>query len=148
MGSEGRWLAQDPSRLQTGAVALNPLRARREKRELEQRELAAFRTVRQVAREELRALARHADDAPHSLDAARAALEAATTGAEVVAVEPYVHAARTALGVAEPEGRRSYQLVLEAARGAAPEGSSAQRVTDVRHQKKLDQGRGDGDVSL
>jgi hypothetical protein len=129
-------------------MALNPLRARREKRELEQQELMAFRAVRQTAREELRDLARHADDAPHSIDAARTALEAATTAEEVVAVEPYVRAARTTLGVAEPEGRRSYQAVLAAARGAAPEQSPEQRVTDVRHQQRLDQGRGGSDLTF
>jgi hypothetical protein len=123
-------------------MALNPFRARREKQELEQRELAAFRAVRQAAREELRDLARYADDAPHSLQAARTALEAATTSEEVVAVEPYVQAARAALGVAEPEGRRGYQAVVDAASVAMTGGSPDQRVTDVRHQQRLDMERG------
>jgi len=102
-------------------MALNPLRARREKRERDLQELEAFRTVRQYARQELRDLARHTDDASHSLQAARTALDAATTSEEVVAVEPYVLAARAALGVAEPEGRRSYRDVVDAARVAASE---------------------------
>jgi hypothetical protein len=115
----------------TQSVALNPFRARRERRELEQRELVAFRTVRQTAREEIRDLARRAVDAPHTLAAARTALEAATTAEEVVAVEPYVRAARATLGVADPEGRRSYQAVVDAARVATPEKSPEQRVSDV-----------------
>ncbi len=139
---------QEEGNLHTCAVALNPFRARREKRELEQQELMAFRAVRQTARQELRDLARHADDdAGHSLDAAQAALEAAATAEEVVAVEPYVRAARAALGAAEPQGRRSYQAVLDAARAAAPDQSAEQRVTDVRQQQRLDMGRGDADYT-
>jgi hypothetical protein len=120
-------------------MVVNPLRARREKRELGQRELAAFRTVHQFARQELRDLARHFDDASHSLQAARTALEAATTCEEVVAVEPYVRAARATLGIHEPQGRRSYQAVVDAARVAAVEQSPEQRVNSIRRQQKLDE---------
>jgi hypothetical protein len=109
-------------------MTLHPLRTRRERRAQELRELEAFHTVRQLAREELRDLARYADDAPYTLDDARTRLERATTAEQVVAVEPYVQAARVALGVAEPERRRGYQSVLDTARLAPPEQAPAQRV--------------------
>jgi hypothetical protein len=109
-------------------MALHPLRARRERRGQALRDLEAFQSVRRTAREELRDLARYADDAPYTLDAARTRLERATTAEDVVAVEPYVLAARATLGVAEPEGRRSYQGVLDAARLAPLEQLPAQRV--------------------
>ena len=124
-------------------MALNPFRARREQRDREEQELAVFRSVRQAAREEVRDLARHTDEAPHRLDAARAALEAAATSEDVVAVEPYVRAARAALGLAEPEGRRSYQALVDTARATPPGQAPDQRVTDARHQQRLDMGRGD-----
>jgi hypothetical protein len=122
-------------------MAPNPLRARREKRARAQQELEAFQSVRRAAREEVRDLARHTDAVPHSLDAARTALEAATTAEEIVAVEPLVRAARAALGLTEPEGRRSYRDVVAAARVTATERSPDQRVNDVRRQQWLDQGR-------
>jgi hypothetical protein len=123
-------------------MALNPFRARREKREREQQELEAFQAVRRAAREEVRDLARHTDDAPHSLDAARIALEAATTAHDVVALEPLVLAARAALGLAEPEGRRSYQEVVTQARALVTEESPDQRVNDIRDQRRNDRARG------
>jgi hypothetical protein len=120
-------------------MAPNPWRTRREKRALEQRELVAFRMVRQAAREELRALARHAGDALHSLDAARTALEAATTSEEVVAVEPYVRAARAALGVAEAQGRRSYREVVDAALVAASERPPQRRRITAQGAPEINQ---------
>jgi hypothetical protein len=110
----------------------HPLRTRRERREQELRELEAFHTVRRVAREELRDLARYADDAPYTVDDARTRLERATTAEEVLAVEPYVQAARAVLGVPEPEARRSYRSVLDAARLAPLEQLPAQRVKHSR----------------
>jgi hypothetical protein len=123
-------------------MALNPFRARREKREREEQELEAFRAVRQAAREEVRDLARRTEQAPHGLDAARVALETATTADEVVAVEPQVRAVRAALGIAEPEGRRSYQEVVAAARAAGSGQSPGQRVTSFRDQQRVDRDRG------
>jgi hypothetical protein len=122
-------------------MAPNPWRARRERREREEQEVAAFRSVRQAAREEVRDLARHTDEAPHSLVAARSALEAATTAEAVVAVEPLVRAARAALGLTEPEGRRSYQDVVSMARTTVSDQSPEQRVTRLRDQQRIDQGR-------
>ena len=102
------------------------------------RSLEAFHTLRQVAREELRDLARYADAAPYTLDDARTRLERAATAEDVVAVEPYVLAARATLGVAEPEGHRSYQSVLGAARLAPAEQLPGQRVTRTRVQDRND----------
>jgi hypothetical protein len=119
-------------------MAFHPLRARRERREQELRELEAFQTVRRTAREELLDLARYADDAPYTLDASRTRLDAATTVEDVMAVEPYVRAARAALGVAEPQGRRSYQVVADAARVATPEQSPQRRGISVQGAPGLD----------
>ena len=116
----------------------HPLRTRRERREQELRELEAFHTVRQLAREELRDLARYADDAPYTLDDARTRLERATTAEDVVAVEPYVQAARAVLGVTEPAGRRGYQSVLDAARLAPLEQHSKQSGATGRARDRSD----------
>jgi hypothetical protein len=113
-------------------MTFRPLRDRRERRDKELRELEAFHTVRRVAREELRELARYADDAPYTLDDARTRLERATTAEDVVAMEPYVLAARASVGAPEPERRRSYRSVLDAARLAPLEQLPAQRVKPTR----------------
>ena len=85
-------------------MRLNPRKARQERRARELADLEAFRTVRRVADQELREMAATAPTSPYVADA-RAALEAATTAEEVVALEPLVRRARSVLGVDVPEDR-------------------------------------------
>jgi hypothetical protein len=96
------------------------------------RELDVFRTVRRVADEDVRAVTLVAPDRP-SVAAARAALQAATTAEDIVALEPLVVTAWSELRLAMASDRtvRSgardvpwdevgcYRGVVEAARAEA-----------------------------
>jgi hypothetical protein len=60
---------------------------------------------------------------------------------ELQELEAFQSVRRAAREVADPEGRRSYQDLVDAARVAALEQSPEQRVITARHQQKIDQGR-------
>jgi hypothetical protein len=77
---------------------------REERRARELVDLEAFRTVRRVADQELREMA-SAGPTSHEVAAARTALEAATTAEDVVALEPLVRSAGSALGIDVPADR-------------------------------------------
>ena len=115
----------------------------------------SFRTVHRVAHEELREL-ESAAPASHEVAAARAALEAATSAEEVVALEPLVRRACSHVGVELAPDRRvriadrwvawgdvgaSYAGVVAASRAAHVGVTSDQRTVSVRHAIWRDQGR-------
>ena len=106
--------------------------------------------------QDLRELAATAPKSPYVADA-RAALEAATTAEEVVAVEPLVRRARSVLGIEVPHDRTvriaerwvswadvgaSYAGVVAAARPAQIVPSPDQRHTGVRSAQWKDETRG------
>jgi hypothetical protein len=136
-------------------MKLSPLHARQERRARELVDLEAFRTVRRVADQELRDMASTAPASPQ-VAAARAALEAATTAEDVVALEPLVRRAGSVLGVDVPEDRTvriadcwvpwadvgaSYAGVVAASRTARSAPTPAQRDIDVTRAKWRDQER-------
>jgi hypothetical protein len=96
---DGQVRPQDPE-----LMRVNPRQARQERRARELADLEAFRTVRRVADEDLRAMASTSPTSPE-VAAARTALEAATTAEDVVALEPLVRRAGSVLGVDVPEDR-------------------------------------------
>jgi hypothetical protein len=137
-------------------VRLNPRQALRERRARELTDMEAFRTVRRVADQDLREMAVAAPTSPYVAQA-RAALEAATTAEDVVAVEPLVARARSVLGVAVPDDRTvrvaerwipwaavggSYAGVVAASRAAQAGVSADQRHVGGRSAQWKDQGRG------
>jgi len=136
-------------------MRLNPLNVRRHRRARALAEQETFRTVRRVAHEELREL-ESAAPASHEVAAARAALEAATSTEEVVALEPLVRRACSHLGVELAADRQvriadrwvtwghvgaSYAGVVAASRAAHVGVTSEQRTVRVRHAVWRDQGR-------
>jgi hypothetical protein len=135
-------------------MRLNPRQARQERRGRKLVDLEAFRTVRRVADEELREMAATAPTSPY-VAAARAALEAATTAEEVVALEPLVRKAGSVLGVDVPNDRNvrigerwvswdevggSYAGVVAALRAAEVGASPEQRDFDVKFARWKDHG--------
>jgi hypothetical protein len=140
---DGQVRPQDPE-----LMRVNPRQARQERRARELADLEAFRTVRRVADEDLRAMASTSPTSPE-VAAARTALEAATTAEDVVALEPLVRRAGSVLGVDVPEDRTvriaerwvawtavgaSYDGVVAASRaaeaGTSPDGRNADYGTD------------------
>lgn len=112
-------------------------------------DLEVFRTVRRVAEQELREMASAAPTAPE-VAAARAALDAATTTDEVVALETLVRRAGSVLGLNVPADRTvriadrsvswadagaSYSGVAAAAREAEAGAYAEQRDTLLRSAK-------------
>jgi hypothetical protein len=147
---DGAPRAQDPE-----SMKLDPRRSRRERRERELADLEVFRTVRRVADQELREMASVAPSS-HEIAAARAALEAATTAEEVVALEPLVRKAGSHVGVDVPEDRTvriadrsvpwsevggSYEGVAAAVRSAQFGSTPDQRNVDIIQAKWKDQER-------
>jgi hypothetical protein len=142
-------------------VRIIPRHSRRERKAHQLEDLEAFRTVRRVADQDLREMARVAPTA-REVAAVRAALQAATTAEDVVAVEPLVRRARVALGVEVPDDRevqvaerfiswadagRGYAGVVAASRAADVSASPDQRHIGVRGARWDDQGRGYGSPS-
>jgi hypothetical protein len=146
----------DGSRLQDHEhMRINLIRAHQERRARELADLEAFRTVHRVATEDLRELAASARTS-RELTTARAALEAATTAEDVVALEPLVRRVGSVLGVDLPAGRTvriadrlipwvdlggSYGAVVAACRAAGTAPTPTQRVASVRRAQWKDQGR-------
>ena len=137
-------------------MRLNPRQASQERRARELEDVESFRTVRRVADQDLRELAATAPTSPYVADA-RAALEAATTAEEVVAIEPLVRRARSVLGIEVPHDRTvriaerwvswaavgaGYAGVVAAARAAQVGPSPDQRHLGVRSAQWKDQTRG------
>ena len=136
-------------------MRLNPVNVRRDRRARALAEQETFRTVRRVAHEELREL-ESAAPASHEVAAARAALEAATSTEEVVALEPLVRRASSHLGVELAADRQvriadrwvawghvggSYAGVVAASRAADDGATSEQRTLNLRHALWREQGR-------
>ena len=137
-------------------MRLNPRQASQERRARELEAAESFRTVRRVADQDLRELAATAPTSPYVADA-RAALEAATTAEEVVAIEPLVRRARSVLGIEVPHDRTvriaerwvswaavgaGYAGVVAATRAAQVGPSPDQRHLGVRSAQWKDQTRG------
>ena len=136
-------------------MRLNPRQVREARRARELEDLEAFRTVRRVADQEVREMAATAPTSPY-VAAARAALDAATTAEEVVALEPLVRRARSVLGIDVPADLSvriaerwvpwadvggSYAGVVAASRTAQVGASPDQRDVGVRSAQWKDQGR-------
>jgi hypothetical protein len=131
-------------------MRINPRQGRQERRARELVDLEAFRAVRRFADQELRELASTAPSSPE-VAAARAALDAATTAEDVVALEPLVRRAGSVLGVDLPDDRtvriaerwvswadvrRSYAGVVAASRLAHVNSSPEQRDTKFTHNER------------
>ncbi len=139
-----------------GNVDVHPIRTRRERRARELHELEVFRTVRRVAEEDVRALLAVARDRA-TVASARAALDAATTADDVVALEPLVIAGWSELGLSMAHDRAvrigsrwvpwerlgCYRAVAEAARAAEPQSVPEKRFIGVLRARWADDSRGE-----